>query len=228
MSGPAKRRHRPKISRQIVLPWKKSVEMAFTSLRVRFFRSLITTFSLVLAIAFLSFTLSNTAIARELYRIYGDMALPLLTQDGYVFDQAGAVINAGPKDIWLIVLSLLVCTVGIVNAQLMSVTERFREIGIMKCLGALDRFILRLFLIEALILGIMGAGAGGILGMFAAWAGSLVHFDDLDSAKISLIPLMAQAVLAWGTGIGLSVFGVLYPAILAAKLQPVIVMKEEY
>jgi len=47
------------------------------------------------------------------------------------------------------ILSLLVCAVGIVNAQLMAVTERFREIGTMKCLGALDRFVLRLFILEA-------------------------------------------------------------------------------
>ncbi len=228
MPGTAKRHKQLEISRQIVLPWKKSAEMAYNSLRIRFFRSLITTFSLVLAIAFLSYTLTNTAIAGELYSLYGNLALPLLTLDGYVFDKAEAVIKAGPKDIWLIVLSLLVCTVGIVNAQLMSVTERFREIGIMKCLGALDRIIVRLFLIEALILGIMGAGCGGMLGMLAAWVGSIVHFDTLDCSKIHLLPLFTQVLLAWGIGIGLSVLGVLYPAILAAKLQPVIVMKEEY
>jgi len=202
--------------------------MALNSLRIRFFRSLVTTFSLVLAIAFLSFTLANTAIARELYALYGNLALPLLMEDGYLFDQANAIIQAGPKDIWLIVLSLLVCTVGIINAQLMSVTERFREIGIMKCLGALDRIILRLFLIEALILGFLGAGAGSLLGMGAAWVGSLIHYQELDSTRISLMPLLNQAFLAWATGIGLSILGVLYPAILAARLQPVIVMKEEY
>lgn len=204
------------------------MEMAFNSLRIRFFRSLVTTFSLVLAIAFLSFTLANRAIARELYVLYGNLALPQLMEDGYLFDQANAVIQAGPKDIWLIILSLLVCTVGIINAQLMSVTERFREIGIMKCLGALDRIILRLFLIEALILGFLGAGAGSLLGMGAAWAGSLIHYQELDSTRISLMPLLNQAFLAWGTGVGLSILGVLYPAILAARLQPVIVMKEEY
>ena len=57
------RRKRSNISRQIVLPWKKSLEMAASSLRLRFFRSLITVISLLLAIAFLSFTLTNTAIA---------------------------------------------------------------------------------------------------------------------------------------------------------------------
>ncbi len=222
------RRLRPKISRQIVLPWKKSLAMAVSSLKIRFLRSLITIFSLVLAIAFLCFTLTNTAIARELYRLHGNMALPLLIQAGYLFDPATATINAGPKELWLMVLSLLVCTVGIVNAQLMSVTERFREIGIMKCLGALDRIILRLFLIEATILGIFGAGVGCLLGMLAAWGGAFLNYNTFDCSEIALLPLLAEASRAWGMGIGLSILGVLYPAILAAKLQPVIVMKEEY
>ena len=126
------------------------------------------------------------------------------------------------------VLSLLVCTVGIVNAQLMSVTERFREIGIMKCLRALDRIILRLFLIEAFLLGFFGAGVGCALGMLAAWGGAILHYDTLDCTAIAFYPLLSQAARAWGIGIGLSILGVLYPAILAAKLQPVIVMKEEY
>lgn len=228
MPEPENRRRRPKVSRQIVLPWRKSLEMAGTSLRIRFFRSLITIFSLVLAIAFLSYTMTNTAIARELFRLHGNLALPLLTQAGYLFDQTDAAISAGPKELWLMVLSLLVCTVGIVNAQLMSVTERFREIGIMKCLGALDRMILRLFLIEAAILGVLGAGCGGLLGLLAAWGSAFFTYSDLDCGHIALGPMLAQACRAWGIGIGLSVLGVLYPAILAAKLQPVIVMKEEY
>jgi hypothetical protein len=219
---------RPKISRQITLPWKKSLEMAVNSLRIRFFRSLITVFSLVLAIAFLSFTLTNTAIARELFRLHGSVALPLLTQAGYLFDQAAATIDAGPKELWLMVLSLLVCTVGIVNAQLMSVTERFREIGIMKCLGALDRMVLRLFLIEAGILGVVGAGIGCLVGMIAAWGGAFLQFHSLHCIDISIASMLTQATWAWAIGIGLSIIGVLYPAILAAKLQPGVVMKEEY
>lgn len=215
-------------ARQIVLPWGKSVAMAVNSLRIRFFRSLVTTFSLVLAIAFLGFTLTNTAVARELFRLHGEGALPLLLEAGYVLDSGGGGIAAGPKETWLIVLSLLVCTVGIVNAQLMSVTERFREIGIMKCLGALDRIIVRLFLLEAFFVGMVGAGLGAAIGMTAAWGSSALHYETLDLAQMHVTPLLLQATKAWGTGIGLSILGVLYPAILAAKLQPVIVMKEEY
>ncbi|ACU88482.1 ABC transporter permease [Desulfomicrobium baculatum] len=228
MTEPAGRSKGLAISRQIVLPWSKSLSMAMNSLRIRFFRSLITTFSLVLAIAFLGYTLTGSAIARELFRIHGDAAMPLLIEAGYSLDSTGTGITAGPKELWLMVLSLLVCTVGIVNAQLMSVTERFREIGIMKCLGALDRMILRLFLLEALALGLFGAGAGAVLGLVVAWASSFLHFGALDYGQMNILPLLAEAAKAWGTGIGLSILGVLYPAILAAKLQPIIVMKEEY
>lgn len=216
------------IARQIVLPWGKSVAMAVNSLRIRFFRSLVTTFSLVLAIAFLGFAMTNTAIAQELFRLHGEAALPLLLEAGFSLDSVGGGIVAGPKEAWLIILSLLVCTVGIVNAQLMAVTERFREIGIMKCLGALDRIIVRLFLLEALFVGMIGAGLGAVLGMAAAWGSCALHYGALDLAQMHVAPLLLQAAKAWGTGIGLSILGVLYPAILAAKLQPVIVMKEEY
>jgi ABC-type lipoprotein release transport system permease subunit len=108
------------------------------------------------------------------------------------------------------------------------VTERFREIGIMKCLGALDRFVLRLFLLEALIVGAVGAGAGALLGLAAALAASLAHYGALDFSGLSLLPLLAQAGKAWGTGVGLSLLGVLYPASIAARLQPIIVMREEH
>ena len=228
MNGPAPSANKKAISRQIVLPWGRSLAMAVNSLRIRFFRSLVTTLSLVLAIAFLAFTLTGSAIARELFRLHGEAALPLLKTAGYAVDAAGHGITAGAKELWLIALSLLVCTVGIVNAQLMSVTERFREIGIMKCLGALDRFVLRLFLLEALIVGAVGAGTGSLLGLAAALAASLAHYGALDFSDLSLLPLLAQAGKAWGTGVGLSLLGVLYPAGIAARLQPIIVMREEH
>lgn len=228
MAEARRRKNRTEAARQIILPWRKSVVMAVNSLRLRFFRSLITIFSLALAIAFLSYTLVNTAFARESYRLHGDAVLSRLVEQGYQLDAAAGGIAAGPSEIWLIMLSLLVCTVGIVNAQLMSVTERFREIGIMKCLGALDLMILRLFLIEAALVGILGAGAGAVLGLLAAWAVSLAGTGGLGLSGLHVLPLLAEAAKAWGAGIGLSVLGVLYPALLAARLQPILVMKEEY
>jgi putative ABC transport system permease protein len=69
--------------------------------------------------------------------------------------------------------------VGIVNAQLMAVTERFREIGTMKCLGALDRFILRLFLLEAGMQGVVGAMAGAMMGAMFSLVNSAIRLAAL-------------------------------------------------
>jgi putative ABC transport system permease protein len=228
MPEPTRPKPSAKFSRQIVLPWGKSLAMALNNLRIRFFRSIVTAFSLTLAIAFLCYILVNTATARELYRLHGENALVLLSKAGYSLDASGTAIASSPQDIWLMILALLVCTVGIVNAQLMTVTERFREIGIMKCLGALDRIILRLFLIEALIVGLVGSGAGALLGLAVSWTGSLLRFRNLPFTGLDVMPLLTQTASAWGIGIGLAILGVLYPAILAARMQPVIVMREEH
>ena len=217
-----------RISRQIILPWGKSLAMAFTNLRIRFFRSIVTATSHTLAIAFLNYLLVNKATAGELLRLHGEQAFALLGKAGYSLNPTGTAIVSSAQDLWLMILALLVCTVGIVNAQLMTVTERFREIGIMKCLGALDRIILRLFLIEAFIVGLVGSGVGALFGLIISWLTTMVRFRALNFSGLDIMPLLAQTINAWGIGIGLAVLGVLYPAILAARMQPVIVMREEY
>ncbi|MBD3240450.1 MAG: FtsX-like permease family protein, partial [Chitinivibrionales bacterium] len=60
------------------------------------------------------------------------------------------------RSMWIITISLLVTVIGISNAMLMSVTERFREIGTMKCLGALSAFVRFMFLIESGFMGVVG------------------------------------------------------------------------
>ena len=173
----------------MVLPFGKSVEIAYKSLKVRFFRSLITTASLVLAVSFLSFIRVGNDVANG-FLAGGDPALrQALILAGYDLEESDTRVEESPKQRWLIILSLLVCVVGIVNAQLMAVTERFREIGTMKCLGALDRFVLRLFLLEAGMQGIVGAGIGAVpAGAAAALLNSLVRFGAAALAR----PAMAR------------------------------------
>ena len=143
------------MKRLIALPFRKSLEIAFQSIRVRFFRSLVTTTSLVLAVAFLCYMRSCNDFAQGLLNS-GDISdYQALVKAGYDVSFGSDVIAASAKQRWIVTLSLLVCIVGIINAQLMSVTERFREIGTMKCLGALDRFIVRLFVLEALMQGLI-------------------------------------------------------------------------
>ena len=216
-----------RIERQVVLPFKKSFEIAFKSIQARFTRSLITTMSLLLAVAFLSFVNVSTDVANGLLATKNFELRQALIRGGYDIQPDDTSIGNTPKQKWIIILSLLVCVVGIVNAQLMAVTERFREIGTMKCLGALDRFILRLFLLEAGMQGLIGAAAGALAGAAFALINALIQYKLVSLTHLDWKDTAASIGIAVGVGCFLSLLGVLYPAILAAKMQPVEAMRIE-
>ena len=216
-----------KIDRLLVLPFMKSVEIAIKSIRVRFFRSLITTISLVLAVSFVSFTRVGSDVANGLLST-GEPALrQALIRSGYDLQPEDVSVGNSPKQQWIIVLSLLVCVVGIVNAQLMAVTERFREIGTMKCLGALDSFILRLFLLEAGIQGFIGSGAGAIVCGAFALVNFFLRFGTVSITTLSWTQAGLSVAGATLVGCVLSLVGVMYPAMVAARMQPVEAMRVE-
>lgn len=215
------------MDRLVSLPFSKSVEIAYKSIRVRFFRSLITTLSLVLAIAFLCYVQSNNQILAAMANGADEQTRQVLTEAGYEVEAGSPSIGGSAKQRWLIVLSLLVCVVGIVNAQLMAVTERFREIGTMKCLGALDRFILRLFMLEAFMQGLAGATTGAALGLFFAGISSMLLFGTDVFFTLPYTRLGFTMLTAIGIGCLLSLIGVSYPAIKAAKMAPVEAMRVE-
>jgi hypothetical protein len=216
-----------RIERQVVLPFRKSVEIAFKSIQVRFTRSLITTLSLVLAVAFLSFVNVGTDVANGLLAAETAELRQALIRAGYDVQPGDTGIGNTPKQKWIIMLSLLVCVVGIVNAQLMAVTERFREIGTMKCLGALDRFILRLFLLEAGMQGLIGSGTGALAGGFFALINAWLLFGPAALTHADWKDMTASLIIAMAVGCFLSLLGVLYPAVLAARMQPVEAMRIE-
>ena len=216
-----------KISRQVVLPFKKSLEISFKSIRVRFFRSMITTMSLVLAVSFLSFVRVGTDAANGLLAT-GDPELhQSLLNAGYDLEPGVTSTGSSAKERWIVILSLLVCVVGIVNAQLMAVTERFREIGTIKCLGALDSFVLRLFVLEAGMQGLAGAGLGSLLGAVAALLSGLIRFGFVAWQNISWLAVLLSVAFATAIGCLLSLLGVMYPAMVAARMQPVEAMRVE-
>lgn len=211
----------------VVLPWKQSFVMSCKSIQARFFRSLVTTLTLVLAVSFLAFSQISLDIADNMLAT-GDPALHRsLLQCGYDILPGDTSLAASPKQRWIVILSLLVCVVGIINAQLMSVTERFREIGTMKCLGALDRFIVRIFVMEAAIQGFAGSLAGAVLGGATAFLGAILRFGTDIIAILPWQAILSSSAFAIVTGIGLSLLGVLYPAIMAARMQPVEAMRVE-
>ena len=129
---------------------------------------------------------------------------------------------------WLVGVSLLVATIGISNALLMSVTERYREIGTMKCLGALNSFIMRLILMESSILGLIGAAAGIALGtLFAVFAYSSTYgFDvvvDALERKAILVAAGVCLILSWAV----AVVAAIYPANVAARMVPADALRTE-
>lgn len=215
------------MKRLVALPLKKSFEIAFKSIRVRFFRSLITTMSLVLAVAFLAFTQMSADIAQSLLTTGETETVNRLIKHGYDILPGDTVITASPKQRWIVFLSLLVCVVGIINAQLMSVTERFREIGTMKCLGALDNIVVRIFIIEAAIQGLVGSVMGALLGGLFAVVIGILRFGLNTLSHMSWYAIGLSFGTALVTGTLLSLLGALYPAILAAKMQPVEAMRVE-
>lgn len=122
---------------------------------------------------------------------------------------------------WILIISLLVTVIGISNAMLMSVTERFREIGTMKCLGALSSFIRQIFLIESSLVGLSGAIAGALFGMvFSTIAYGFTYGLGLVLTSVDYPRLMLSLLISIVIGVALSVVAAIYPANFASRMVP--------
>ena len=223
--------------REIVLPFSKAVEIALRSLKIRFGRSLITTSGIILAIAFLMSVWSGSDIVNSLKEA-GKSEVDLLLQKKGIETGTARGENATEEDkarmeeesskqTWLVSLSLLVCVVGIANAMLMSVTERFREIGTMKCLGALDSFIIKLFLLESTFQGVAGTVAGVVIGLTLTTALALLDYGAFVFTYFPTGNVLESAGAAIVAGTILSLVGAMLPAYAAAKMEPVEAMRSD-
>ena len=112
-------------------------------------------------------------------------------------------------------ISLLVGGIGIMNIMLVSVTERTREIGIRKAIGATRGTILLQFLLEAMTVSLVGCLAGILLSWAALQVGNMIQ----TSVRLTLVPSVVVTSIVFSSGIGL-IFG-LYPANKAARMKPI-------
>jgi putative ABC transport system permease protein len=232
----------PHIQRQIVLPTSKALEIAYKSIRLRLSRSLLVTSGIALALAFLMSVLTSEKLNDSMRRLatrdsvpgHASMIQSVEAQKLQQLMRSNGVPIA-PTDIqadgiqtrWLLALALMVAFVGILNSMLMSVTERFREIGTMKCLGALDEFIIKLFLIESLIQGTVGTALGLALGLVTSIAGALMNYGSFVWRAFPWWDVAESASVSLVVGIGLTVVGALYPAWHASRMQPIEAMRVE-
>ena len=135
--------------------------------------------------------------------------------------RAAEAAQARVRNIWVITISLLVTVIGVSNALLMSVTERFREIGTMKCLGALSSFIRRIFLIESALIGLSGSLLGGLLGfLVAALLYMLTFGPGLVLSALNPLQMLGLYGISLLCGLVLSVAAAIYPAQFASRMVP--------
>jgi len=118
-------------------------------------------------------------------------------------------------------ISLLVGGIGVMNIMLVSVTERTREIGIRKAVGAKRRDIMAQFLVEAMVLSLLG----GLIGVLAGYGGARIVTPLMGSGR-ALVTLDSVA-MAFGVSLAVGLFFGLYPASRAAALNPIDALRFE-
>jgi putative ABC transport system permease protein len=117
-------------------------------------------------------------------------------------------------------VSLIVGGIGIMNIMLVSVTERTREIGLRQALGARPRDVQSQFLLEAVVLSLIG----GLVGVIAGVGGSYL-FNTFGSMRTEVV--WSSIPLAFGAAAAVGIFFGYYPATKAAQLDPIVALRRE-
>jgi putative ABC transport system permease protein len=161
-------------------------------------------------------------VLRREHRLRPDQPNDFRIRDRSTF--LAAQVAASETMTWLLVgiatVSQVVGGIGIMNIMLVSVTERTREIGVRKALGATRRQVLMQFLIEALVLSLIGGLVGILLGV-----GTAGILAEMNGWEMLVSPVVVAGATLFSAAIGLF-FGV-WPARRAARLDPIEALRFE-
>ena len=198
---------------QSSFPIQQAFIFAMQGIRLRLGRMVLVLLGVAVAIAFTNVLLTTNAL----------------------FDMLPAKVSAGAvgmtrvpvfRRLWMAV-ALLICTAGVLNAIVMSVTERIKEIGTLKCLGSRNIHVIEIFLFESVLLGLVGGVLGGLLG----YAAALLNFVATVGAKYLTGAMAASAAMnilvCIGISAGLSLLASVVPVFMAAKVEPAAAMRYE-
>ncbi len=163
-------------------------------------------------------------LAKQIQDIVSNVNVQTLDQQLDAIEQGLAVFNA----ILLssAVLAAIIGGLAVVNTMIMSVSERTPEIGLKKAIGATEGNILREFLIEAAVIGLLGGAVGFLFGWGVAYLLNLFASEALGGSEIFQVTPRLAAI-AIGFAIFLGVGAGLLPAWSASRLDPVVALREE-
>jgi putative ABC transport system permease protein len=126
-------------------------------------------------------------------------------------------------------IALIVASIGIMNTMLTSVMERTREIGIMKAIGATNKDVMSIFIIEGLLLSLVGGASGIILGIIGS-QGVATGLSNMGAGGgMPLEPAITMTAIVLGLSVSMivGIFSSLYPAWKAAKMSPIEAVRYE-
>jgi putative ABC transport system permease protein len=168
-----------------------------------------------------------TQVEKEIRDIYGS-DIGITTSQAILQSIGEFTAGFGTAISSIALVALLVGSVGIVTTMYTSVTERTREIGVMKAIGARDRNVLALFLTESALIGIIGASIGLVVGVLGGYGVlSLFALNSIGPSELTPYYSWIDLGRVWVLSLGLSIAAGLYPAWKASKLSPIVALRRE-
>ncbi|MFY3741034.1 MAG: putative ABC transport system permease protein [Candidatus Nitrosomirales archaeon] len=125
------------------------------------------------------------------------------------------------------VVALLVGAVGIITTLYTSVMERTREIGTMKAIGAQSRDVLSLFLSEAIMIGVIGATVGIVVGIAGGFVLTAAMTGGGEGPSMTAVFFPQDLTMIWFLSVGLSALAGFYPAVKASRMPPIVALRRE-